>query len=101
MSVECVLSLTQPIKNGPRKPDRLPSELMTAMPAAAAAPERIAVGKHQNCEMVTTTQLVTTVSAIIATTRLWLKATATSHASAPIHAGAVICQRRSREASED
>ena len=35
-----VASLIQPIAYGPTKPARLPIELMMAMPAAAAAPER-------------------------------------------------------------
>ena len=34
--------------NGPKKPARLPTELITAMPAAAAAPDRNAVGSVQN-----------------------------------------------------
>ena len=61
----------------------------------------MAVGKHQNCEIVTMTQHVTTVSAIIAIRTSCLKTTATSHAIAPISAGAVICQRRSRRASDE
>src|SRR5580698_5911690 len=89
------------MKNGPRNPERLPTELTTAMPAAAAAPLKIAVGRHQNCEIVTITHEVTTVRAITAMTMSWLKPTANSHAIAPTHAGTVMCQRRSRMASDE
>src|SRR5690348_10076537 len=43
-----VASLIQPIAYGPAKPARLPIELITAMPAAAAVPDRTAVGNVQN-----------------------------------------------------
>src|ERR1700754_2442297 len=42
-----VLALIQPITYGPKKPDRLPSELIAAIPPAAAAPDRNAAGKVQ------------------------------------------------------
>src|SRR3954466_15234914 len=37
-----------PIAYGPAKPDRLPIELMIAIPPAAPAPDRNAVGSVQN-----------------------------------------------------
>ncbi len=37
-----------PITDGPTKPARLPIELMMAIPPAAAAPDRKAVGNVQN-----------------------------------------------------
>jgi hypothetical protein len=43
-----VASLIMPITDGPTKPARLPIELMMAIPPAAAAPDRKAVGKVQN-----------------------------------------------------
>src|ERR1700749_36424 len=42
-----VLSLIQPIAYGPKKPARLPSELIAAIPPAAAAPDRKAAGNVQ------------------------------------------------------
>ncbi|MNT88712.1 hypothetical protein D3C72_2293190 [compost metagenome] len=44
----------------------LPTELASAMPAAAAAPPRIAGGRVQNCEMVVMMPMVPMVSASIA-----------------------------------
>src|SRR5262249_4449400 len=43
-----VESLIRPITDGPTKPARFPIELMMAMPPAAAAPDRKAVGSVQN-----------------------------------------------------
>ncbi len=37
---EPVRSLSQPIVNGPKKPPRVPTELMNARPPAAAVPGR-------------------------------------------------------------
>ena len=39
--------LTRPIKSGPKCPPKLPTELTKAMPAAAAVPDKNAVGKDQ------------------------------------------------------
>src|SRR5262245_55235232 len=39
---------SHPIRYGPTKPPRLPTELMRPMPAAAASPRRNAVGSDQN-----------------------------------------------------
>src|SRR6186713_2776816 len=47
-AVDPVASLIHPTRNGMPKPARFPIELMIAMPAAAAAPFRNAVGKFQN-----------------------------------------------------
>src|SRR4029077_7565476 len=43
-----VRSFRYPIANGPAKPDKLPSELIAAMPAAADAPVRKLAGNGQN-----------------------------------------------------
>ena len=43
-----MISFSQPIRVGPKKPPRLEKELSSASPPAAAIPRRIAVGKVQN-----------------------------------------------------
>ena len=40
--------LTRPIKSGPKCPPKLPTELTKAIPAAAAVPDKNAVGNDQN-----------------------------------------------------
>ncbi|MDT4837859.1 hypothetical protein FQZ97_716020 [compost metagenome] len=60
----------QPIRYGLITPEILPTELASAMPAAAAAPPRIAGGTAQNCEMVVMTPMVPAVKAIMASTVL-------------------------------
>src|SRR4051795_5912615 len=54
-----------PIAYGPAKPDRLPMELMTAIPPAAAAPDRNAVGSVQNTGRQPNTPNAATEKAII------------------------------------
>ncbi len=46
----CVASRIMPTRKGLKYPARLPTELIQAMPAEAAAPETMAVGKDQNVE---------------------------------------------------
>jgi hypothetical protein len=46
--VLCVLPRSVPITVGPTKPPRLPIELISAMPAAAAVPPRKIGGMAQN-----------------------------------------------------
>ena len=43
-----VLSLTQPTRNGPAKPAKFPTELISASPAAIAVPRRKSCGMDQN-----------------------------------------------------
>src|SRR5687767_13809470 len=47
-SVEPVASMIEPIMYGLTKPARFPTELITAMPAAAAVPPRNDVGSDEN-----------------------------------------------------
>ena len=44
------MSISQPTTNGPSQPERLPIELISAMPPAAAVPASIVVGICQNGE---------------------------------------------------
>jgi hypothetical protein len=44
------MSISQPTTNGPSHPDRLPIELISAMPPAAAVPVSSVVGICQNGE---------------------------------------------------
>src|SRR6185437_9061787 len=60
--VEPVVSLTQPIRYGPPKPARLPIELISAIPPAAAVPDSHAVGSVQNTAKVQNTPMAATVS---------------------------------------
>src|SRR3954449_3214145 len=57
-----VASFTQPIKYGPPKPARLPIELISAMPPAAAVPDSHAVGSVQNTAKVQKMPMAATVS---------------------------------------
>src|SRR5262245_40492766 len=60
-----VASFIQPIAYGPAKPARLPIELITAMPAAAALPDKTAVGSVQNTGSVPNTPQAPMVNATI------------------------------------
>ena len=61
-----VKSLIQPTKYGLTNPARLPNELIKAIPAAAAVPPKMAVGRLQNNGKVVIIPSVATVSAHIA-----------------------------------
>ena len=58
-----VWSLIQPIMAGPTKPPRLPIELMVAMPAAAAGPDRNSVGMLHSGGFAEEMPILTSVSA--------------------------------------
>ena len=60
-----VASLIQPMTKGPKKPARLPIELIAAMPGAAAAPARNAVGRAQKIDYEAKRPKAPMVSAII------------------------------------
>src|SRR5260370_34908464 len=57
-----VASFTQPIKYGPPNPARLPIELISAIPPAAAVPDSHAVGSVQNTAKVQKIPMEATVS---------------------------------------
>ena len=78
------------------KPARLPSELMSAMPAAAPVPARKAVGKLQNSGSVVRMPIVPSVSAAIASVVLVCQTAESTSPIAPATAGMAMCQRRSR-----
>src|SRR3954469_11570333 len=66
-----VRSLIQPIAHGPAKPPRFPIELMVAMPAAAAGPDRNMVGiDHRGGFAALMPTLTTVRAATTATTEL-------------------------------
>ena len=66
-----VWSLIQPISPGPTKPPRLPIELIVAMPAAAAEPDRNIVGMAHSGGLAALMPTLTSVSAATtATTEL-------------------------------
>ena len=50
-SDELVAVRTRPISSGPKKPPRLPIELIQAMPTAAAVPDRNAGGSDQKTDI--------------------------------------------------
>src|SRR3984893_2282783 len=58
-----VISLIQPIIAGPTKPPRLPIELMVAIPAAAAEPDRNMVGMLHSGGLAALMPMLTRVSA--------------------------------------
>jgi hypothetical protein len=60
----------------------------------------MAVGRHQNWASVTSTPMVATVSAASAMTRSVLNRMLTSQPTTPTRPGTVMCQRRSRAASD-
>src|ERR1700723_2056956 len=93
------LSLSQPVRNGPRNPPRLPRELITAMPAAALAPERYELGMAHSGALAALTPMLMTVSA---------KMKATADCATPAHTkprlaatqGKITCHLRSTVRSE-
>src|SRR5258705_339918 len=93
MSVDPVRSTSQPISHGPRNPARLPMELMSAMPAAAAAPARMAVGRHQNCASEVVTPAIAKDIPHNAMAGSRPKRTVTSQPAAPTNPGASLSAR--------
>ena len=65
-----VHSFIQPIMKGVAKPARLPTELMKAMPPAAAVPVKKPAGIAQNTGNAPSTPMADTLSAAIASTGL-------------------------------
>ena len=69
-----VLSTNTPTAYGEANPPRLPSELISAMPDAAAAPARAAAGSSQNGEIAAKMPIAATQIAINARTGLdWIR----------------------------
>src|ERR1039457_630515 len=96
----CVASRMNPTTAGPTKPARFPTELIQAIPAAAATPERSEVGSDQNSDIVHMIPMVANVSATnpampgIPGIAEMLNATACSKPAS------AMCQRRSPVLSE-
>ena len=91
-----VASLIIPIMKGAAKPERLPKELMNAMPAAAAAPPRKAVGMPQKTGSVDMMPMVAMVSPTSDQAVLPCMATLITKPPAPTTAATAECQRCSR-----
>ena len=94
-----VESLIRPITDGPAKPARLPIELMMAMPPAAAAPDRKAVGSVQNTGRTPKMPNPATLNATIFAVGSFRKA-ATVRPAAATKIGKAVWKRRSSFASE-
>src|SRR5262249_3946294 len=99
-SVDPTLSRTQPIASGPTYPPRLPTELIHAIPAAAAVPDRKAVGNDQNVTTQDSNPTLTIVSATIAGTAFLPTAMRTSRPANASSKPPAECQRRSPLRSE-
>ncbi|KUQ16801.1 hypothetical protein AWI37_22880 [Klebsiella aerogenes] len=95
VSVEWVISVSRPIIHGATKPARLPKELITAIPTAAEAPPRKAVGRLQKSGRVLNPPAAPIVKPIIAITRSWLNSAAIIIPRPLMTAMAARCQRRS------
>src|SRR2546428_8287349 len=79
---------------GPKKPPRLPIELMKAIPAAAAVPARRLVGMAQNGPTIENTPTrARLIEAII--TKTEVENAAIKSATAPVKTGSATLQRRS------
>src|ERR1700744_5988652 len=85
--------------NGPANPSRLPIELTTAMPAAAAAPDRKAVGRVQNTGRQEKMPNPATQKGIIFSVGSSSIVEAAIPAAA-MNSGIAVCQRRSPAWSE-
>ena len=84
-----VASRILPTKNGLTYPDRLPTELIHAMPAAAAVPERMAGGSDQKHTIPERAPAVATVSvAISAQPPIWGRALSANAAPLTRHGAA-------------
>ena len=95
-----VASRIAPRTNGLKYPDRLPTELIQAMPAAAALPERIAVGSAQNVVIVDIMPAVATVRQARPGHPDRLGRPESANATAATAAPTAMCQRRSCRRSE-
>src|SRR6478752_8955066 len=89
-----VASLIQPIIAGPAKPPRLPIELIVAMPAAAADPDRNVVGMAQSGGFAELMPMLTKARAATTDIHEPANAARVSPAAAAKHA-ATTCQVRS------
>src|ERR1700681_4097452 len=96
----CVASRILPTKNGLTYPARLPTELIHAMPAAAAVEERKPVGKDQKVATVALIPAAATVSAANPSAPEIPGIADTANADAPISPASAMCQRRSPVRSE-
>src|SRR6476646_144652 len=94
-----VVSLIQPMIAGPAKPPRLPIELIVAMPAAAADPDRNMVGIAQSGGFAELMPILTSVSAATTDTQDPADPARARPAAAAMQA-ATTCQVRSLVLSE-
>src|ERR1700685_3268840 len=94
--VLCVRSVIQPTRKVLAKPAMLPSELISAIPAAAAAPPRNAAGKVQNDDCAVDAPAVAKTRPAIASSVLLTAQAVRSRPQAVTMAGISVCQRRSR-----
>src|SRR5579864_9378466 len=90
---------TSPMMYGPKNPPRFPTELMNAIPAAAAVADRSEVGIAQNGPIIEKTPTTATLTNATAVAREVVPP-ASPIAMAPARAGTAACQRRSPERSE-
>src|SRR5262249_20839358 len=86
--------------DGPKKPARLPSELIHAIPAAAAVPASSAVGIGQKRGKVARIPTVATLKPIIAASVLYLQRLLATMPAAPSKDATAKWTRRSPERSE-
>src|SRR5437016_10187482 len=89
-----------PTRNGLAYPARLPTELIHAMPAAAAVAERKPVGRDQKVATVALIPAAAKVSATNPSTPGIPGMADTANAVAPINPAMAMCQRRSPVRSE-
>ncbi len=87
-----------PIKAGPTKPPRLPIELMSAMPAAAALPPRNCGGSAQNTPTSDRWAIWDSVKLSTRSTMLCCAPTASSSPADDVMAQAATCQPAARPA---
>src|SRR5262249_12762101 len=90
---------TQPIRLGPTKPPRFPTELMSAIPAAAPVPANDSEDIAQNGPRVPHMPAAARESAASSSTGLVVRP-APINPAAPAMAESATCRRRSRVASE-
>ena len=92
-SVECVLSLITPMSSGIAKPARLPTELMNAMPIAAAVPPSREVGLLQKMGGADMMPIAAMVMPAIASMASAWNATPISRPTARTTHATAVCQR--------
>src|SRR3954469_17015088 len=94
------MSSSQPTMNGPSQPERLPIELMSAMPPAAALPASSVVGSCQNGENALSTPETPTTSAANASAGVFSKTPISTKPAAAARHESAQWERRSGTRSE-